>query len=127
MENPLRKLIAEGARMQGLSDPVVRRLVELHKSLEDAAREGSMIRGWRPLLLDSKGWVIADRIAGGMRETNEFEPVGEWKKAADYLTLEGEFRSLLFSELTSHQIDSYRAGVGLTPKSSREKNDTDKQ
>jgi hypothetical protein len=62
-----------------------------------------------------------------MRETNEFEPVGEWKKAADYLTLEGEFRSLLFSELTSHQIDSYRAGVGLTPKSSREKNDTDKQ
>lgn len=113
--------------MQGLSDPVVRRLVALHKSLEDAAREGGIVRGWRPLRLDSKGWVIADKIVGGTRQTNEFEPVGEWKKAADYLTLECEFRSLLFSELTPHQIDSYRAGVGLTPASRRERNATDQQ
>ncbi len=113
--------------MQGLSDPVVRRLVELHKSLEDAAQDGSMIRGWRPLRLDSKGWVIADKIVDGAREMNSFEPVGEWKKAADYLTLEGEFRSLLFSELTPHQIDAYRVGVGLTPASRQESNATDKQ
>ncbi len=113
--------------MQGLSDPVVRRIVELHKSLEDAARGGSVVRGWRALRLDSKGWVIADKIVDGERQTESFEPVGDWKKAADYLMLEGEFRSLLFSELTSDQIDSYRAGVGLTPANRGEKNARDKQ
>lgn len=98
-----------------MSDPVVKRLVELHKKLEDAAREGSMIKGWRPLRFDSKGWVVASKVVEGNYKTNDFEPVGEWKKAAEYLALENELRSLLFSDLTADQIDAYRAEIGLPP------------
>jgi hypothetical protein len=74
-----------------------------------------MIKGWRALRLDSKGWVIAGKTVDGTYKTNDFEPVGEWKEAAEYLELENEFRSLLFSNLTPDQIDAYRAGIGLPP------------
>nr|AFK24838.1 hypothetical protein Josef01_02j05_49 [uncultured archaeon] len=97
-----------------MADPLVDRLIELHKKLE-AAREGSAIKGWRPLRFHSNGRVIAGKIVDGTYCTNDFEPVGEWKKAAEYLELENEFRSLLFSDLTPDQIDAYRAGVGLPP------------
>src|SRR5690242_13015998 len=93
-------------------DPIVRRLIELYKKLEDAAKEGSnMINGcWQPLRLSSRGWVVAGKnnnnsIEQGKEErkgyqTNEFAPIGEWKKAAEYLALENELRALLFSDLT---------------------------
>lgn len=42
-------------------DPTVKRLVELYKKLEDAAKEGSAIKGWHPLRFNSKGWVVAGK------------------------------------------------------------------
>ena len=42
-----------------------------------------MIKAWRPLRFDSKGWVIAGKNVDGTYKMNDFEPVGEWKKAAD--------------------------------------------
>jgi hypothetical protein len=67
-----------------------------------------MVKGWRPLRFDNKGRVVAGKAVGGSYKTNDFEPVGEWKKAAEYLELENEFRSLLFSDLTPDQLDAYR-------------------
>jgi hypothetical protein len=74
-----------------------------------------MIRGWRPLRFNHKGWVVAGKTINGKYQINDFEPVGEWKKAAEYLELENEFRSLLFSDLTPDQINAYRVGIGLPP------------
>ena len=42
-------------------DPTVKRLVDLYKKLEDAAKEGSAIKGWHPLRFNSKGWVVAGK------------------------------------------------------------------
>jgi hypothetical protein len=42
-------------------DPTVKRLVELYKKLEDAAKEGSAIKGWHPLRFNRKGWVVAGK------------------------------------------------------------------
>ncbi len=98
-----------------MPDPTVERLIELHRRLEDAAREGGAIMGWRPLRFDSNGRVVAGKTVEGTYHTNDFEPVGEWKKAAEYLELENELRTLLFSDLTPSQLDAYRAGIGLPP------------
>lgn len=99
------------------SDPIVVRLIELHKNVESAAKAGgSMVKGWRPLRFSSKGWIVADKIVEGEYQTNEFEPIGEWKKAAEYLALENELRRLLFSGLTRDQMDAYRTGIGLPVK-----------
>jgi hypothetical protein len=103
------------AAERAVSDPIVKRLVELHRKLDDAARNGSMINGWRPLRFDNRGWVVAGKTMDGTYRINDFEPVGEWKKAAEYLEIENEFRSLLFSDLTPDQIDAYRTGIGLPP------------
>jgi hypothetical protein len=105
-----------------LADAVVERLVELYKKLE-AVKDGSVVKGWHPLRFDSNGRVVAGKVVDGNYRTNDFEPVGEWKKAAEYLELEGEFRLLLFSDLTPEQVDAYRAGVGLPP-ATRQKADT---
>lgn len=110
-----------------MSDTVVKRLIELHKKLEDVAQEGGMIKGWHPLRFDSNGRVIAGKIVNGVYRTNDFEPVGEWKKAAKYLELENKFRSLLFSDLTPEQIDAYRVGIGLQPAKRKDSNATSTQ
>ena len=103
-----------------MADPIVERLIELYKKLEETS---SVVRGWHPLRFDGKGRVVAGKIVDGAYHINDFEPVGEWKKAAEYLELETEFRSLLFSDLTLEQMDAYRAGVGLPP-ATRQKADT---
>jgi hypothetical protein len=78
-------------------EPTVKRLVESYKKLEDAAKEGSAIKGWHPLRFNRKGWVVAGkRDVGGIYRISEFAPIGEWKKAAEYLALENELRPLLF-------------------------------
>lgn len=104
-EYPLGGLIATTHQDARLSDPVVERLVELHKKLEDAAKDG-MVRGWHPLRFDRKGQIVAGKTMDGEYRTNDFEPVGEWKKAAEYLELESEFRSLLFR--SDSQMDACR-------------------
>ena len=96
-----------------MPDPVVERLITLHRRLEHAA-EGSMIMGWRPLRFDGNGRVVAGKNVDGAYRMEDFEPVGKWKKAAEYLELENEIRALLFS-LTPGQLDAYRAGIGLPP------------
>lgn len=113
-ENHVSDLIAIIVKYYIMSDPVVVRLIELHKKLEQAS-EGAMIRGWRPLRFDSNGRVVAGKNVDGMYRTEDFEPVGEWKKAVRYLEVENELRALLFSDLTPDQLDAYRAGVGLPP------------
>lgn len=97
-----------------MPDPVVERLVGLHKRLENAAKDGT-VKGWHPLRFDSKGWVIAGKTVSGAYRTRDFQPIGEWKKAAEYLELENELRSLLFSDLTTDQINAYRTAIGLPP------------
>jgi hypothetical protein len=99
-----------------MPDPVVERLVGLHKKLENAAKEGGgAIKGWHPLRFDSKGWIVAGKTVSGTYRTRDFQPVGEWKKAAEYLELENELRTLLFSDLTPDQINAYRTAIGLPP------------
>ena len=97
-----------------MPDPVVERLVGLHKKVEDAAKEGT-VKGWHPLRFDSKGWIIAGKTVSGTYRTRDFQPVGEWRKAAAYLELESELRTLLFSDLTPDQINAYRIALGLPP------------
>lgn len=95
-------------------DPTVKHLVELYKKLEDVAKEGSAIKGWHPLRFNSMGWVVAGkRDADGIYRISEFAPIGEWKKAAEYLALENELRALLFSRLIPEEMDAFRTGVGL--------------
>ena len=77
-----------------LLDPVVMRMIELHKKIEGA--QSGMVKGWRPLRFDNNGRVVAGKVMDGEYRVNDFEPVGEWKKGAEYLKLENEFRSLLF-------------------------------
>jgi hypothetical protein len=96
------------------ADPIVRRLIDLHMRIEQSAQECSTIRGWRPLRLDNNGSVVAERIEGGEHTVQEFKPVGEWKKAAQYLEMQNEFRTLLFSKLTPGQLHDYRIAIGLS-------------
>lgn len=98
-----------------MPDPIVERLIELHRRLEHAAKEGGAIKGWRPLRFDSNGRVVAGKNVDGEYRTEDFEPAGEWKKAAQYLEVENELRALLFSDLTPGQLDAYREGIGLPP------------
>jgi hypothetical protein len=64
-------------------DPTVKRLVELYKKLEYAAKEGSAIKGWHLLRFNSNGWVVAGkRDADGIYRISEFAPISECKKAA---------------------------------------------
>ena len=101
-----------------MTDPVVERMIELHKKLEAASRQGSSIHGWRPLRIDSNSKVVATKNLGGKDSIEEFHPIGEWKKAYEYLEIQSELRSLLFSELTPEQINVYRAAIGLPPSES---------
>lgn len=96
-------------------DPTVERLIDLHKKLDDVIQDGIAIMGWRPLRFSTRGWLIADKIVDGEYQIKEFEPIGEWKKMEQYLSLEKELRSLLFSDLTPGQINAYRKAVGLAP------------
>jgi hypothetical protein len=108
-----------------VEDPIVKRLIELHKKLEDAAKEDSLvIKGWQPLRISNKGWVIAGKYDANEQQenknvrvyqTNEFAPIGEWKKAIEYLTIERELRELLFSDLTAEQLNAFRSVIGLEP------------
>lgn len=95
-----------------MADPVVERMIELHKKLEVASREGSSIDGWQPLRIDSNGKVVAAKNLNGADSIEEFYPAGEWKKAYEYLKIQSELRSLLFS-LAPEQISAYRSAVGL--------------
>jgi hypothetical protein len=98
------------------ADPTVDRMIQLHKKLEALSRDGgSIVDGWRPLRLDSNGWVVAGKNIDGddYYQIEKFYPSGEWKKAAKYLEIENELRALLFSDLTSEQLDAYRAATGL--------------
>jgi hypothetical protein len=97
------------------SDPMVKRLIELHTRIELLAKDGSVIKGWHPLRLNSNGMVVAGKIVNGAYLVKEFKPVTEWKNAVEYLALQNEFRSLLFSsDLTTPQFDAYRNGIGLS-------------
>jgi len=40
--------------------------------------------------------VAGKMDAGGIYRISEFAPIGEWKKAAEYLALENELRAFLF-------------------------------
>jgi hypothetical protein len=88
--------------------------MELHMRIEQSAQECSTVRGWRPLRIDNNGSVVAERIEGGERSVQEFKPVGDWKKAAQYLEMQNEFRTLLFSKLTPDQLHDYRIAMGLS-------------
>jgi hypothetical protein len=78
-------------------DPTVKRLVELYKKLEDAAKEGSAIKGWHLLRFNSQGAVVAGkRDADGIYRISEFAPIGECKKAVEYLALENELSASVF-------------------------------
>lgn len=49
--------------------------------------------------------------AGGIYRISEFAPIGEWKKAAEYLALENELRAFLFfSHMTLEQMDPFAIG-----------------
>ena len=102
-----------------MSDPIVERMIELHKELEAVAKGGPNVDGWHPLRLDSKGWVVAGKHVDGEYQMEQFYPTGEWKKASEYLEIQGELRRLLFSNLTPEQINAYRAAVGLPPAESQ--------
>jgi hypothetical protein len=98
-----------------VSDPIVEKMVLLHEKLEAASKEGSIVEGWRPLRLDSKGWVVAGKNVEEEYQIEQFYPTGEWEKAREYLEIQNELRKLLFSDLTSEQLNAYRAATGLPP------------
>jgi hypothetical protein len=96
-----------------VSDDIVDRLIELYRKLENLANAGgNMVDGWRPLRLDCRGRVVAGKSVKGIYCIREFYPTGEWEKAAKYLEIQSEFRSLLFSDLTAQQLEAYRARIG---------------
>jgi hypothetical protein len=72
-----------------------------------------MVSGWRPLRIDSKGWVVAGKNIDGEYQMKEFYPIGEWKNALHYLEVQTELRSLIFSEVSIEQINAYRTAVGF--------------
>jgi hypothetical protein len=96
-----------------VSDPVVERMVRLHKDLENAAESGGVVHGWHPLRIDNRGWVVAGKTVDGEYQIKQFYPIGEWKNALHYLEIEAELRSLIFSDVSVEQIDAYRTAVGL--------------
>lgn len=96
-------------------DPIVENMIRLHREVEEAAKSGSVVEGWRPLRIDSKGWVIAGKNLDGEYKFEQFYPIGKWKNAHDYLELQAKLRALLFSDLSPEQINSYRAATGLSP------------
>jgi hypothetical protein len=101
--------------MTTVSDPIVEKMVQLHEKLEAASKEGSLVEGWRPLRLDSKGWVVAGRNVADEYQIQQFYPTGEWEKARQYLEIQNELRKLLFSDLTPEQLNAYRTATGLQP------------
>ena len=98
-----------------LSDPLVERMVRLHKELEGASESGAIVSGWRPLRIDSKGWVVAGKSIDGEYQIKQFYPVGEWKNALRFLEVQTELRSLIFSDVTIEQLRAYRSATGLKP------------
>lgn len=96
-----------------VSDPVVDKMVRLHKELEDASESGGIVSGWRPLRIDNKGWVVAGKSIDGEYQIKQFYPIGEWKDALHYLEVQIELRSLIFSDVTTEQINAYRTAIGL--------------
>ena len=95
-------------------DPTVEKMVDLHRKLEAISRRGGdVVDGWRPLRLDGRGWVIAGKAINDEYKTEAFFPAGEWKKAQDYLEIGNTLRAILFSDLTTEQLNSYRVAVGL--------------
>ncbi|AFU57692.1 hypothetical protein Ngar_c07490 [Candidatus Nitrososphaera gargensis Ga9.2] len=83
---------------------------------EAVSKEASIIiNDWRPLRIDSRGWVVVVKNVNGLDNVKEFYPAGEWKKAYEYLKIQSELRALLFSELTAEQINEYRMAIGLPP------------
>jgi hypothetical protein len=74
---------------------MVKRLIELHARIELSAKEGSIIKGWRPLRLNSNGMVVAGKIVDDTYLVKEFKPVTEWKNAAENLALQNEFRKFV--------------------------------
>lgn len=98
-----------------MSDPVVDKMVRLHKELENAAELGGSVSGWHPLRIDSKGWVVAGKNVEGEYQIKQFYPIGEWKNALHYLEVQIELRSLIFSDVSVEQINAYRSAIGLRP------------
>lgn len=98
-----------------MSDPIVEKMILLHKRLEETSIEGGIVEGWRPLRLDNKGWVVAGKDVDGEYRIEEFSPIGKWKKAHEYLEVQNELNKLIFSDLTLDQVNAYRAATGLTP------------
>jgi hypothetical protein len=96
-----------------VSDPVVDKMIRLHKELENAAESGAMVSGWRPLRIDNKGWVVAGKNIDGEYQMKQFYPIGEWKNALHYLEVQMELRSLIFSDVSIEQINAYRTAVGF--------------
>jgi hypothetical protein len=94
-------------------DPIVEKMILLYRKLEATSSEGSIVKGWRPLRLDSKGWVVAGKNIDGEYHIEQFYPIGQWQKAHEYLVIQKELRKLIFSDLTLDQINEYRAAVGL--------------
>ena len=96
-----------------MSDPVVDKMVRLHRELESAAESGAIVSGWRPLRLDSKGWVVAGKNVDGEYQMKQFYPIGEWKNAFHYLEVQSELRSLIFSDVSIDQINAYKTAIGF--------------
>jgi hypothetical protein len=49
--------------------------------------------------------VAGKMDAGGIYRISEFAPIGEWKKAAEYLALENELRAFLFFAVVASNYD----------------------
>lgn len=61
-------------------------MIQLHRKLEAAANAcGNLVDGWRPLRLESKGWVVAGKNIGGEYRIEECYPAGELEKSARIL------------------------------------------
>jgi hypothetical protein len=102
-----------------MPSPVVERMIELHRRLEAASKEGSLIDGWRPLRIDYTSRVVAVKTIDEVESVERFHPIGKWKIAYEYLEIQSELRALLFSELTSDQINEYREATGLPARESK--------
>ena len=96
-----------------MSDPVVDKMVRLHRELESAAESGAIVSGWSPLRVDNRGWVVAGKNVDGEYQMKQFYPIGEWKNALHYLEVQSELRSLIFSDVSIDQINAYRTAIGF--------------
>jgi hypothetical protein len=84
----------------------VSKLIELKTRLKAMPRL-QPIDGWMGYAVNSKGEVLAGKWeADGTSITNKFKPEGEWKKHADKIKLQDEFR-FLFASISDADFKEY--------------------